>query len=68
MNIFTTVFIAFRRVLFYGMDEEDERDETNNLINDSYSDNDNNEDSDSDSDSDIETSNFVDFSFQSKMV
>lgn len=60
MNIFTTLFIAFRRVIFDGIDDDDEYDETDILVN--------NNDDDNYEDSDVESSNFVDYSLQSKNV
>lgn len=60
MNIFTILFIAFRRVIFDGIDDDDEYDETDNLVN--------NNDDDNYEDSDVESSNFVDYSLQSKIV
>ena len=61
MNFFTTVFIAFRRVIFDGIDDDDdEYDETDNLVN--------NNDDDNYEDSDVESSNFVDYSRESKNV
>ena len=60
MNIFTIFYIAFRRVIFDGIDDDDKYDETDNLI--SSNDDDNYEDSD------IENSKLVDFSLQSKTV
>lgn len=61
MNIFTTLFIAFRRIIFDGIDDDDdEYDETDNLVN--------NNDNEICEDSDVDTSNLVDYSLQSKNV
>jgi hypothetical protein len=60
MNFFTILFIAFRRVIFDGIDDDEEYDETDNLVN-------NNDDYNYE-DSDVESSNFVDYSLQSKIV
>lgn len=59
MNIFTTLFIAFRRIIFDGIDDE-EYDESDNLIS--------NSDNEICEDSDVDTSNLVDYSLQSKNV
>jgi len=60
MNIFTTLFIAFRRVIFDGIDDDDDYDETDNLVNKN--------DDDNYEDSDLESCNFVDYSRESKNV
>ena len=60
MNFFTTLFVAFSHVIFDGIDDDDEYDETDNLVN--------NNDDDNYEDSDVESSNFVDYRRESKNV
>jgi hypothetical protein len=60
MNFFTTLFVAFRRVIFDGIDDDDEYADTDHLVH--------NNDDDNYEDSDVESSNFVDYCRESKNI